>query len=112
MATRTTTDLAHRVLDELGVTGAGESYDADDVALVKARYADRFEQLEDDDIAYWPETVIPRGAMEGLTLVMADICAPAFGYPRDPNREALGMVKLREHTAIPYDGESVEAEYY
>ena len=109
---RTKTELAARVAEELGVLAAGETLAAADAELIKARYVDRLEQLESDDLAYWPENAIPGGAMEGLTIVIADICAPSFGKQRDPNREQFGINKLAEHAALPHDGENVETEYF
>lgn len=109
---RTKQDLAERVAQELKIVAAGETLSAADADLIKDIYSDRLEQLEDDDLAYWPEDEIPGGAMEGLVLVVADICAPAFGFQRDVGRYQFGLNKLAEHTTIQHDGESVEAEYF
>lgn len=112
MTYRTTTDLAERVLQELNVTAFTEAAGHTEVKIVQDRYSDRFAQLVDEDLADWEETDIPPGAMEGLTLLMADICAPAFGLPRDINREALGLRKLAEFSQVRHTGEAVEAVYY
>ena len=109
---RTQQDLATRVAEELGVIAAGETLSAADAELIKARYVDRLDQLKVDGLAYWHEDAIPAGAMEGMTIVMADICAPAFGFQREPGREQFGLDKLAEHTAIPHDNEVVEVEYF
>ena len=109
---RTKQQLAVRVADELKLLGEGITLSAADAQTIKERYDDKLEDLEDQDLAYWPADSIPGGAMDGLVLVIADICAPAFGGTRDVNREVLGMGKLREHAATAYDGEPTEQQYF
>ena len=50
MATRTQDELVREVMGKLGALAAGQTQNAEDDALVKARLSDVYEQLEDDDL--------------------------------------------------------------
>lgn len=110
--TRTSDELAKRVLQELRVVDALETPDAADNQLVKERYQDVYEWLADEDLAFWPSAQIPGGAMEGLTILVADVCAAAFGKPMDETRRTRGIQRLTEFAQIRDDGEATEAEYF
>lgn len=112
MVTRTSDELAKRVLQNLRVLDALETPRAEDNALVKERYADVYEWLVDEDLAFWPENQIPGGAMDGLTRLVADVCAEAFDKPNDGSRRVVGIQRLTEFAQIRDDGEATEAEYF
>lgn len=94
----TLTDMAIAVLQELRVLHADETPSANDDTLVKARYerwrslaAKRF--LVDWDAA----DEIPIGAEDAVTLIVAYMCAPAFGKPKDPAMRDDGRTMLYEY---------------
>jgi hypothetical protein len=94
----TLTEMAKAVLDELGVTAANETPSAPDADYVKTRY-ERWRKLAAQRfIVDWDAaTDIPDGAEDAVTLIIAYMCAPAFGVPKDREAYEMGRTLLFEY---------------
>lgn len=118
MATKTTTELASAVLQRLNVIGPDQAANADDAAFVTSTYSAKFEELEDEELAYWTETAIPEKVFRPLVNIMAGECAVEFhaGAPKLVEMYVLlgerGMMKLRAIVSKPDEDEPVRADYF
>lgn len=111
------TELATKVLDYLGVIGAGQSAEAADVALVIEAYQGKYAELEGNglELVYWEREVIP----DAIYLILRDLIALEvrgdFGQPvsameREAEETAI-LKRLRRHNGRPATGLPVVAEY-
>jgi hypothetical protein len=98
LAQMTLTEMAKAVLDELGVVAANETPSAADADYVKTRY-ERWRKLAAQRfIVDWDAaTDIPDGAEDAVTLIIAYMCAPAFGVPKDREAYEMGRTLLFEY---------------
>lgn len=109
--TKTTQDLAERVLLRLKVTGAGETPNNDDASLVKNFYATTFAEIEVLELTYWPVASIPDEAFEALADFIAGRIGPDFGKDR-PDLEASGRQRLAVLSAQGPTGRIVTAPFF
>ncbi len=109
--TKTTQQLATRVLERLKVIAAGDTPDATDAQSVKSMYAGTFEELKVSDIPYWDTEAIPDEAFEALADFVAGRIAPDFGKER-PDLEASGLLRLRILSAAEPYGHRQRPEYF
>lgn len=118
MATKTTTELASAVLERLKVIGPDQSATADEAAFVTSIYSAKFEELEDEELAYWTESAIPEKVFRPLVNILAGECAIEFhaGAPNLVEMYATfgerGMMKLRAIVSKPDSDEPVRAVYF
>lgn len=114
---RNETELATKVLDQLGVIGAGQSAEAADVAIVIEAYQSKYAELEGNglELVYWEREVIP----DAIYLILRDLIALEvrgdFGQPvsameREAEETAI-LKRLRRHNGRPATGLPVVAEY-
>jgi hypothetical protein len=109
--TKTTQQLAERVLQRLKIVAAGETPDAADAQTVKTFYAGQFAEMGIDDLTYWDEADIPDEAFEALADFLAGRLAPDFGLSR-PDLEASGERRLRRLAARGPTYRVVAGEYF
>ena len=81
MATRTLQDLSKAVMEKLAVIDALEDPSASDHLMIMRRYAELYEGLAEEQLAYWPESEIPLVAFPALSDLVALHAGPAFGRP-------------------------------
>lgn len=108
---KTTQDLAVRVLERLKVIAAGDTPSAEDAASVKSFYAGQFAELQADAVAYWDEDDIPDEAFQALADFVAGRIAPDFGLSR-PDLEQSGNLRLRRMSAQSGTGRRVSGLYF
>lgn len=109
---RTTQQLAEAVLRRLAVIGSGNVPNADDATLVKDMYADLYQELEVEDVAFWPETSIPEHVFRALVDYIAGNAAPDFGQLDMVGLARDGRARLDVIAAESLNGEPVQATYY
>lgn len=118
MATRTSSDLAAAVMEDLGLInrGHGETPSASDEEMIKRRYQNMLAEMQDEDIVYWGDDAIPYEAFEALVGLMSLIVGPSFGKPKiaegeDFNRLLEGAKRrLRKRVVKPASGKPVAAD--
>lgn len=108
---KTTQQLATRVLERLKVIAAGETPDAADAASVKTFYANSFAELQVHDLVYWDQDDIPDEAFEPLSDLLAGRLAPDFGQSR-PDLEESGTQRLASLAAVGGTGRIVTGSYF
>lgn len=95
LLTRTTQDLAQRVMEILGLLEAQESVTAEDAALIKRVYEGRHAEWAFRNLAYWQIDEIPVLAFESLAGMMAGEVAPSFSAQQpivmDENGQQIGV---------------------
>jgi hypothetical protein len=109
--TKTTQQLATRVLERLKVIAAGESPDDADAAFVKRYYADVFGEMEEDNLTFWEQDSIDDRAFQALADFIAGRVAPDFVNPR-PDLEASGRARLQRLASDVPTGFPVSGEYF
>ena len=109
--TKTTQQLAERVLLRLKWTSAGETPSADDAEAVKQFYANTFAEMTVNNLTYWDEADIPDEAFEATADFIAGRIAPDFVQPR-PDLEASGEQRLRILSTQGGTGRVVTGEYF
>lgn len=87
-------DLYRKTLEELEVVAAGESANAEDTQVVADKYVGLFQMLLTMDLVGWGQTEdVPDYAVIPLTLMLAFVCAKAFGKD-DGKYAASGALNL------------------
>lgn len=109
--TKTTQNLAERVLLRLRVTAAGETPSDDDANTVKDFYAGTFAEMEIDNLIYWDEASIPDEAFEALADFIAGRLAPDFGLVK-PDLEASGRQRLQTLSFQGGTGRYVSGQFF
>jgi len=111
---RTRADLIDETLQLLNVCGPGETPSAEDRAVVDARIDGKFSELERRRILYIPDAdQIDDEYFDTLVALMAELCGPSFGQPRNTQARLSLEDTLREMTGDPWpDGATVRAEYF
>lgn len=109
---RTTQALATSVLRRLNVIGADETPSANDATLIKEMYADLYQELETEDVAFWPEAAIPEHIFRALVDYIAGNAAPDFGRIEYVGLVADGERRLRRVASEDPTGEPITADYY
>jgi len=109
----TLTDMVTAVLQELRVLSANETASSSDDTLVKARY-ERWRSLAAKRfLVDWDATDdIPAGAEDAVTLIVAYVCAPAFGKPKDRASYEEGWTMLFEYRDNWAPNTPTALEYY
>lgn len=126
MALKTKYELATDVMRQLALIDALHSPSAEDAAYIEGQYDDKYAELQDKGLAYWPNTgrvveEIPHAVFAALSNIMADMVAPAYGVDLAPvmleDRRQVsvgvaGMRDLRRHIAKQPSGEPTKAVYF
>jgi hypothetical protein len=107
---KTSTDLALRVMQELGVVAAGETPSAEDSTLIVSEYYLAQQELEQRNIGAWDVEAIPEAYFVPLAKFMAARVAVMFGAPAAD--EEMALRTLRRVTAKPYIGNPEEVTYW
>lgn len=109
--TKTTAELATRVLLRLGVIASDETPTTVDSALVQDFYATTFAELTIEKLTYWDSADIPDEAFEALADMIAGRIAPDFGLSR-PDLEASGTDRLSRLGSQGPTGLTVAGSYF
>ncbi len=109
--TKTTQQLATRVLLRLKVIASGEVPDNADAEDVKDFYSGQFAEMTVNGLTYWDETEIPDEVFEALADYVAGRIGPDFGKQR-PDLEASGDRRLRTLSAQGATGRVVAGQYF
>lgn len=109
--TKTTQQLAERVLKRIGWLASGETATAEDALSVKEYYSGSFAELAVEGLVYWDEADIPDEAFEALADLIAGRIAPDFGKSK-PDLEQSGTLRLRRLASQGATGRVVTGEYF
>lgn len=110
--TKTTEQLAERVLQRLRIYGPGDTPSNDDAQSVKDYYSGAYaETAVTDDLPYWDEASIPDEAFEALVDLVAGRMAPEWGQNR-PDLEASGLDRLRALSGKGPTGRPVTSSFF
>lgn len=119
MSTRTTTELAIAVLRHLSVIDASQDEtdaDAEDIAHVKALYADKFEELNDMELTYWAPDEVPRPIFLAVRDLIANEARGTYGEPMGVDaKEAAEIIilkRIRRHVHLRSSGLPTRAQYF
>jgi hypothetical protein len=108
---KTTQQLATRVLERLKIIAAGDTPEAADAKSVKDFYSGQFGEMTVFKLTYWDEDEIPDEAFEALADYLSGRIGPDFGKAR-PDLEASGESRLRKLAAQGPTGRAVTGSYF
>jgi hypothetical protein len=115
MSTRTITDLARAVMEDLGLLAAGETLAQTDWDYVNRRYREGLEELRDDGLVWWEANAIPFVVFPGVVGYVSVLVSEGFGIPRtipmDTDIEAAKR-RIRRRVAKASTGEQTSFTDY
>jgi hypothetical protein len=115
MTTRTITDLATAVMEDLGVLDATASPSAEDRDLISRRYAEGLEELRDDGLVWWEANAIPYAVflpvVSYVALLVRKPFFPELPPPSDPELDAAKL-RIRRRIARRSTGEQTAFNDY
>lgn len=114
MATTKTRDqYVDRILQKLGVVGAGQSADAEDQELVDGTVDATFADLSARNVyLVQDDDAIPVEAFEWLADCGADNVAVDFGRQRDPQKMLYVESRLKKISAVPPSYLTAQNDYF
>ena len=117
MSSRTESQLATSVMQQLNLISADEAPTASDAAYVKGAYEDAYASWQDKGWAYWPVNAIPVLVYRAVTFAVCGEIASGFGIQEpmvsgDDGRPILigakGIKDMRRHIARRTSGEPTQ----
>ena len=113
MATKTRVELVTRAAEKLQVIGTGQSLEDEDEDKIDAIVPALFAELSARDVySVDDDDEIELSAFEWLAELLADLAAPDFGLPRDPNKLLFAESRLKSITASRATYEPMKSVYY
>ena len=113
MATLTKAEIRDRVLEHLGVLGAGQSASAEDAAVVEEAIDAAHDQLRKFGLAPYATTAVPEWAQPLLRDYVAGIVGHAFGFgDAHLGGKALAEREMARQVALQKFPLRVKAQYY
>lgn len=111
MATKA--ELRNKVLQKLGIIGAGETPSSDDQTLVEEAYDSAYVYLRSLHLVSWGSSDdIPTYAVNPVRNYVASQVANEYGKNRNVEEERQSIIELASVLANDTDGEPTEAEYF
>lgn len=114
--TKTRAELAEAVLLKLVVIDATETAATEDSDFVIDAYDVKYDELVDQEIAYWSRDAIPNAIFAAVRDLIINEVREAFGEPmsaQDKAAEEIILLRpLRKHTQRRPSGHSTEADYF
>lgn len=111
MATKA--ELRNKVLQKLGVIGAGDTPETSDQTLVEEAYDSAYAYLRSLHIVSWGSGGdIPTWAVNPIKNYVASQVANEYGKNRNVDEERLAIIELASYLANDNDGTPTEAEYF
>lgn len=100
MATFTKADVAQRILEALGVLGAGQSPSAEDQNRVEERLQSEYDKLRSRGRAPWPITAVPDSALNDLVDFVAPRCASLFRVGPQQLQTLMMLAREAQHSLV------------
>lgn len=117
MTTYSKSDLATRVLRDLGIADAREDADADDIAWVEETISSVIMQLQTENIFVWDgsDEIVPQEYLVQLSKRIGLDVGPSFGLFSIAQAEVAKKEAnntLRKMNAKPATGSTVDVDYF
>ena len=114
--TSTVSDLVTAVLRKMTVIDATETPDSDDVSFVTDAYNRKFDQLQDQEIAYWVKTAIPNSIFSAVRDLIVNEVREAYGdgmSAEEKEKEEIILLRpIRRHIRRAASGHEAEVDYF
>lgn len=118
---KTPEDLATAVMRRLGMIDPNKQPTASEQAIILDHYYNKLEELQADDLVYWPTAQIPRAVFEALVRIIAHQFSTTLGQdvPTEQTESGdvlaignVGMRMLRRQMARDATGLPAKANYF
>jgi hypothetical protein len=111
--TKTRLELVTRALEKQGIPGAGQTPEAEDIALVDKVVDPVMSDLATRDIYVWgnPDT-LDEDAFEHLADLLSNAISRDYGNQPDEQRRLMAESRLRQLNLIFLSGQPQQTEYY
>lgn len=114
--TKTRAELSEAVLRKLVVIDAWETAASEDSDFVSDAYDAKYDELIDQEIAYWSRDAIPNAIFAAVVNLIVNEVREAFGEPMSASakeqEEMILLRPLRKHTQRRATGHATEADYF
>ena len=100
------TDLIVATLELLNVIGAGQAPAPEDVWQIESRLDGKLQELSRRGILTTEKDQFDDEIVDPLSVILADMAAPSFGQPRNPESRLTAEFTLRDMqaaTLVPSD---------
>lgn len=110
---KTRADLVNEVAELLFIVGTGQTLPAEDGAVIDAKIDPVLENLSRRQVLFVgdPES-IDDAVFDDLAILVAEVCGPKYGRPRDTGTRLEAEGRLIELQAGAGSDEPVKAEYF
>lgn len=113
---RTKTQLRNAVLLHLKAIAANEDPSSEDATTVETAIDNVYDELQEQELAYWSSSSIPNAVFEPLKQIVAADVAGNYLSETDAavkrNERKPAMARLREVVAEPNDGSPIPVTYF
>lgn len=113
---KTRAELAEAVLKKLVVIDAWETAASEDSTFVIAAYDAKYDELVDQEIAYWTRDAIPNAIYAAVVNLIANEVRESFGdlmsAQEKEQEEVILLRPLRKHKQVRPSGHSTTADYF
>lgn len=114
--TKTRDELAEAVLLKLVVIDATETAATEDTDYVKDAYDLKYDEMVDQDIAYWSRDAIPNAIFAAVRDLIINEVRESYGEPMSASQkeseEIILLRPFRKHTQRRASGHATEADYF
>lgn len=114
--TKTRAELAEAVLKKLVVIDITETAATEDSDAVIDAYDAKYDELVDQEIAYWSRDAIPNAIFAAVVNLIANEVRESYGEPMSAQakeqEEIILLRPLRKHTQRRPSGHATEADYF
>ena len=114
--TKTRAELAEAVLLKLVVIDATETAATEDSEYVIDAYDLKYDQMVDQEIAYWSRDAIPNAIFSAVRDLIINEVRESYGEPmsaqQKESEEIILLRPFRKHTQRRASGHATEADYF
>lgn len=111
---KTRQDLIAATLELLNVLAAGQAPDPEDALTIDGLIDGKIAELNRQDIIYFTDTQnFEDEYVDPLATILADMAAPSFGQPRNPESRADAIARLQAMKPSTYvSGTPLQVDYF
>lgn len=106
------TDLIVATLELLNVIGAGQAPSPEDIALIDSKLDGKLAELSRRGIVTTEKDKFDDEVVDPLSVILADMAAPTFGQPRNPESRITAEYTLRDMQAATLVANDVTPSLY
>lgn len=112
MTTLTKSQIALRLLQKMGVVGAGQTASSSDQEKAEEKISTVHDHLCSINKVRWSLAAVPEYAGEAYALMASVLAGPDFGYSADPGAWLAGTRIVSAGIAVPPSADPIQSESF